>query len=203
MDAILRLCTNCIFLKNGSLIEKGDADKVISSYLSAEANLSSFIKYPENDSAPGDEHVRLISSEVINDKLESKTNFSITDKVGIRITFKVLIKTKDLVAGFNLYNRLDVHILSSHDLTNKPKTYEPGVYETVVWLPAGFLAEGMHYCGIAAMSANPFTIHFHDINKFAFNVIDNQLENIREYFSGDIPGVVRPTLEWDIMKRLN
>ncbi len=203
MDAILRLCSSCIFLKNGKLKQSGNSDKIIGSYLSTEAQLSSYVEYKNIDSAPGNENVKLLECAVINVDGNNKTNFAVNEKIGIKIVFCVLTKTKDLLCGFNLYTQRDVHILSSHDVVNNIQNYEPGIYQTVVWIPPNLLAEGIHYCGIAAISFNPLTIHFHDVNKLAFNIVDSQLgENIRAYYTGDIPGIIHPLLQWDILKKI-
>ncbi|QQL50194.1 ABC transporter ATP-binding protein [Mucilaginibacter ginkgonis] len=203
MDAISRLCSSCIFLKKGSMIEKASTNKVISSYLSSETKANSFITYDHDLSAPGDDFIKLRKAEAIDVTGLNKTNFSLGEKIGIHIVFQIYRKMRAAILGLNLYNKFDVHILSSHDLVNGVSDYEPGIYESVVWLPANFMAEGLHYCGVAAMSVNPFTIHFNDINKFVFNVIDDlHDQNIRKHYGGDIPGVVRPMLEWNVINKL-
>jgi lipopolysaccharide transport system ATP-binding protein len=197
MDAISRLCTSCLYLKNGGLELKGRTDEVIQKYLSAETQIVSSIKYQFND-APGSQLVRLIEAQVINQSDDSKLNYNIDEKIGINITFEVLQETNDLVAGFNLYNQMDVHILSSHDTLNQNKTYTPGIYKATVWLPENFLTEGMHYCGVAVMSYKPFTVHFHDVAKIGFNISDRQNgETVRGNYTGVFPGVIRPKLTWD------
>ena len=197
MDAISRLCTNCLFLKNGSLEYKGLTDDVIQKYIGSETKIVSNLAYDIHN-APGNELVRLREVQVIDEHFQSKLNFRIDEKVGINFKFEVLKETNDLISGFNLYNQLDVHILSSHDTLNAGKTFSPGIYSVTVWLPQNFLTEGVHYCGVAAMSYKPFTVHFHDVAKIGFNISDKQSgETVRGNYTGTFPGVIRPKLIWD------
>ncbi len=197
MDAISRLCTSCLYLKNGGLELKGRTDEVIQKYLSAETSIVSKINYDESN-APGSQIVRLLEAKVLNNHQESKLNYTIDEKVGVKLTFEVLQETNDLIAGFNLYNQMDVHILSSHDTINQGKTFSPGIYDATVWLPENFLTEGMHYCGVALMSYKPFFVHFHDVAKIGFNISDRQNgETVRGNYTGVFPGVIRPKLIWD------
>ena len=197
MDSILRLCSKSAFLKNGSLIMISNTENVISKYLNDENKSTSFVEY-KYDLAPGNNLVRLIKAEMIDKYGHNKINFFIDETVGIKIKFEVFETTEDLICGFNLYDQKEIHILSSHDLTNIEKKYNPGIYENIVWIPENFLAEGTHHCGIAAMSYKPFTVHFHDINKFIFNIVDpkNGQTNRGKYI-GDFPGIIRPKLKWD------
>jgi lipopolysaccharide transport system ATP-binding protein len=197
MDAISRLCTNCLFLKNGSLEYRGLTDDVIQKYIGSETKIVSNLSYDIHN-APGNELVRLREVQVIDEHFQSKLNFRIDEKVGINFKFEVLKETNDLISGFNLYNQLDVHILSSHDTLNAGKTFYPGIYSVTVWLPQNFLTEGVHYCGVAAMSYKPFTVHFHDVAKIGFNISDKQSgETVRGNYTGTFPGVIRPKLIWD------
>ncbi len=202
MDSIRRLCSKSILLNSGLIRSRGLSEDVIKDYLNNEAKLSSCIEYADTAVAPGNNLVRLLRSEVVDSDSVNQINFKISDKIGIKMTFCVLQETSDLIMGFNLFNQSDVHILSSHDTVNTTKKYQKGIYSTVVWLPANLLSEGTHYCGIAAMSYKPFTVHFHDINKFVFNVQDLQIQtgdSSRGIYTGHIPGAVRPKLTWDLM----
>jgi lipopolysaccharide transport system ATP-binding protein len=201
MDAISRLCTRCMYMKNGTVQMEGLTDDVIQQYIGTETTISSQIQYNDIQKAPGNEKVRLLEARVVDAFYNTKLNFKIDEQVGINFTFKVFAETDDLVCGFNLYSQLDVHILSSHDTLNKGKKFTPGIYNTTVWMPQNFLTEGLHYCGVAVMSYKPFTVHFHDVGRIGFNVADKQTgETVRGEYTGVFPGVVRPRLNWDIIK---
>jgi len=202
MDAIARLCNKCIYLKNGQLIAEGNTDKILQSYITAETNTHSSIVYAESDS-PGNELVRLKSARIVNADLMEKVNMVIDETIGIQMVFEVLKNTSDLLCGFNLYNHQDVHILSSHDTSNIGFEYTPGVYESTIWIPSNFLSEGMHYCGLAAMSYTPFHVHYHAVGAIGFNVTDkSDGQTVRGSYGGTFPGVVRPQLTWNKIEKI-
>lgn len=198
MAAVKSLCTRGIVLEHGKVVYTGEIEEVISEYLNLDNNLTSKKIY-NNIEAPSSEIVRLLETEVINNQFINKFDYFINEKVGVKITFEILIETDDLVLGLNLYNDEEIHILSSHQ-KKQNINYKVGLYQTAVWLPNNFLSEGYHFCGIAAMSYKGiFKVHFHDINKFSFNIIDEFDENTARGidYKGKFPGVVRPILDWD------
>ena len=198
MAAVKSLCTRGIVLQNGKIVLEGEIEHIISEYLNLDNDVSSNKKY-NIESAPASDIVRLLETEVVNDKLENKSDYFINERVGIRITFEILDKTDDLVLGLNLYNNEEIHILSSHQKAQN-EYYNTGIYKTIVWFPKNFLAEGFYFCGIAAMSyKGVFKVHFHDVNKFYFNIIDEFSEDSARgtNYKGKFPGIVRPILEWD------
>lgn len=202
MDAIDRLCNKCLYLKNGQKQLYDITSTVISEYLGKERQITSFIEY-KGDKKPGNDLVRLLQANIIDRAGSQKDEYNLDEEVGVRIKFNVLKATNDLVCGFNLYNYKDVHVLSSHDVHNHDFVFEPGTYETIVWVPAGLLTNGLHYCGIAFLSYNPFIVHLHDVNAINFNVTDKrQIDPLRLKYSGDIPGVIRPELQWNRIQKV-
>ncbi|TDD75955.1 ABC transporter ATP-binding protein [Flavobacterium caseinilyticum] len=198
MAAVKQLCTRGIVMENGRIAFEGKIDTIIDKYLNTDNNVSSIKKYTFNE-APSSEVIKLLEAEVINDKSENKLDFLINEKIGIKIKFEILMETDDIILGINLYNNEEIHILSSHQ-KNQIQNYNKGIYQTIVWFPGNFLSEGFHFCGVAAMSYKGFfRVHFHDINKFSFNIIDGFVENTARgiVYKGKFPGVVRPILEWD------
>jgi lipopolysaccharide transport system ATP-binding protein len=194
MDAVSRLCNNCIYLKNGFIKYMSNTEDIISKYLMNEKALKSEIKYTKKD-APGNRLVKLLGTEILDNQNRVKINFVSTENINVRIIFEVFKETDDLVCGFNLYNQKDVHLFTSHDTINYTKKYHPGIYEIIVSIPKNLLANGSYYCGIAGMSYKPFTVHFHDVNKIFFNITDNA-ELIYNQYTGILPGIIRPSLDW-------
>jgi lipopolysaccharide transport system ATP-binding protein len=203
MDAISRLCQKCIYLKSGTVKNIGMTDDIIHEYINVETTTTPSVTYSNIEKAPGNKLVKLVKAEVVDEQLNVKLNYNIDEPVGVRITFQVFTTTNDLVCGFNLFNQMDLHILSSHDTSNAGRTYTPGTYSTIVWVPKNFLSEGMHYCGVAVMSYKPFTVHLHDVNQIGFNIIDKQDgTTVRGHYAGVFPGVVRPALNWNEIKQV-
>jgi lipopolysaccharide transport system ATP-binding protein len=201
MDSISRLCKSAIYLKYGELKGFDRSTVVINNYLSEEVKKSSSKVWTGIDS-PGNSQVRLRKVSIVNEVFEEAFNHEITSKTGVEITFEVLQESDNYICGFNLFNNKEIHILSSHDLTNQKIHYKKGVYKTVVWIPENFLAEGMHTISVAIMSYNPFIVHFHEFEAASFYINDNNYgTSVRGNYGGDYPGLVRPKLEWLEVKK--
>lgn len=197
MSAVKSLCSKGILLENGFVKCEGYVDTIVAEYFSFENTLTAIKRYDIKNS-PSSEVVRLLETSAVTSNLENKTDYLLTEKVGICIKFEILMDTNDLVLGFNLYNIEEIHLLTSHQpRTNK--FYKKGIYQTILWIPSNFLSEGTHFCGIAAMSyKGVFRVHFHDLNKFCFNLIDDFNEDSsRGTYKGHLPGLLRPRLEWE------
>jgi lipopolysaccharide transport system ATP-binding protein len=203
MAALSRLCGSCLYLKNGLVVSSGATDKIITEYLKTQNSSSFSVEYNASD-APSSNIVRLISAKVINENGEGKFNFNIDENIGVEIVFEVLQQTNDLVCGFNLYNEKDIHVLSSHDVANNGYGFNKGIFSSSVWIPKNFLAEGTHYCSVALMSYKPFTVHFNDLGKIGFNIIDKQNgKTVRGEYTGIFPGIIRPLLKWNSINNKN
>jgi lipopolysaccharide transport system ATP-binding protein len=198
MAAVKSLCTRGIVLQNGKVTFEGGIEKAITEYLNLDNNALSKKIYNRSE-APSNAIIRLLETEVINNIFENKSDYFINEKIGVRLKFEILTETDDLVLGLNLYNNEEIHILSSHQ-KNQNINYKVGKYQTIVWFPTNFLSEGFHFCGIAAMSyKGGFKVHFHEVNKFSFIIIDEFADNTARgsVYKGKFPGVVRPILDWD------
>lgn len=203
MLAVKNLCTRGLILEHGKVVFEGEINAAVEKYFNLNVNFSSKKIY-EPLHAPSSDVVRLLETEAVTLDFDNKNEFFINEKIGIKIKIEVLKQTDDLALGFNLYNAEELHILSSHQ-KKENFLYEEGIYESVVWLPANFFSEGHYFCGIAAMSyKGVFTVHFHEINDFSFNIIDQFEENTARgsVYRGKLPGVIRPILEWSDFNNL-
>ena len=197
MDAIIRLCNKSIYLSQGTIVHEGDTDLIVKTYLNNEINSFSSKKWNIEDE-PGNDVVRLSEIEVVNREKIEKLNFDVTEKIGIKFNFRILQNSNNVIAGFNLYNHLGDHILSSHDTSNQNYSFSVGKYETTIWLPENLLAEGLYVCNIAFMSYNPFNVILHEMEVVSFNIIDRIDGNsARGVYTGKFPGIIRPHLKWD------
>lgn len=202
MDAISRLCNQSVYLKEGCIHSQGETNSIVKEYLNQEVNSSSSKAWPDVELAPDNEKVRLIKVSVVNEKNKEEFNYNVEDKIGIKIKFRVFEISNNYIVGFNLFNQIGTHILSSHDTNNYGYNYEKNTFETIVWIPGNLLAEGLHTCSVAIMSYNPFIVHFHIMEVVAFNVNDKMEGNTaRGTYTGIFPGIVRPLLNWEIIKR--
>jgi lipopolysaccharide transport system ATP-binding protein len=198
MDSITRLCTRAILMKNGRIIENGNVSKVIDQYLTSEFGTSAYKKLDNSFSSDG--AIKLLEVKAHKVNLESSENFYITEKVGITISYEVLVPGKKIHAAFNFHNSSGVNIFDSHE--NNSEFYFDkkgiGVYNATAWIPEHLLSEGVVVVGAALVTHDPFQVHIHQKDVIAFNMIDDMANSpTRGDYVGGLPGVVRPLLKWE------
>jgi lipopolysaccharide transport system ATP-binding protein len=66
-----------------------------------------------------------------------------------------------------------------------------------VRIPGNFLSEGLLIVDAAISTMDPVTVHVHEREAIAFQVVDSIDGNsARGEYGGTFPGVVRPRLDW-------
>ncbi len=82
----------------------------------------------------------------------------------------------------------------------------PGEYVAECVVPPNLLNEGTYFVGVALTTyfdEGPFEVEYFDRNALSFNVIDPMDQRSNRYgYAGPMPGVVRPTLAWNISKEV-
>jgi len=199
IEAVSRLCTQAIFLQNGSLKLFDKVDTVINSYLQLKMGLSSE-KIWQKDKAPGNEIVELIYVKAQDENGKVRELFNISEPVYISIVYKVKKSGYVLSAVINFFNERDINVFDLHDVSQqwRKKEKEIGTYCSTVKIPENFLSEGLFLIGVAILTPNPFYVHIHEKDVIVSNVVDDLAENsARGDYIGHFPGVVRPLMQWE------
>jgi len=200
MHAINQLCDRAILLENGTIAQDGEPAEVVTRYLQSTHGTGSRHVWPDLESAPGDDLVRLRVVRVVDEDGNPLETADVRRPVGIEITFRVLhhgqavfpkIKVRDR-QGEIAFNALDT---SPRWLDPSP----PGDYVATAWIPGNLLNEGLASIDVAVCSLNAPKLHqraaFHDV--VSFHVHDPaEGDSARGWFAGQLRGVVRPLLEW-------
>lgn len=201
MDAISRLCSNAILLKNGLVNFDGDVNTATRLYLNKNAESNASVIWEEN--VPGNNIVKLLRVSILNQSGLETENFNIQEPIAVSLLYEVLIDNVRLTPGINVFNENGNYLFTSHDIKNATsrREYAKGKYESKVSIPGNFLAEGLFNISVAIMSYEPFTVHIHEKDILSFNVLDEVTGNsARGMYAGQFPGLVRPLLEWNTKK---
>jgi lipopolysaccharide transport system ATP-binding protein len=203
MDNILRLCRSAILLKGGYVQVVGNSEKVINFYLKEEIGSNPKRRWNITE-APGNEVVRLVTVYAHKRNGRISENFDVTESAGITMEYEVLKPGYFLAPAFNFYNDRGINIFDSHNTNNECRTVKNAVghYAATVWIPENFLSEGIIIVGAAIITPDPFFVHFHEKEAIAFNMIDSfQKVSARGEYMGSMPGMIRPLLQWESMKK--
>lgn len=199
MNAITRLCERVILLDKGVVKQDGGASNVVSAYKISDFGTTALREWSDVATAPGDEIARLMAVRV---KLKDGTlvqTLDIRQSVGIETEYEVLKDGQILVPNYNFQNEEGIILFFAldQDLAWKQKPRPLGRYKSVAWIPGNFFAEGTVTVNVAITTLTPFTVHYHEQDAVAFQIVDSlDGDSARREFAGNLPGVVRPLLNW-------
>jgi lipopolysaccharide transport system ATP-binding protein len=199
MSAVSRLCERAILLGDGGIQKQGAVNEVVGSYLTSAFSSSAIREWSDNESAPGDEIVRLRQLRICDHSGATCDTLDIRQPVGVEMEYEVLTPGQVLIPNFHFYNEDGTCVFILHDFqsTWRKQAREVGTYRSIAWIPGNFLAEGSLMVGAAITTYIPMTVHFYQRDAVAFQVVDSlEGDSARGDYVGHLPGVVRPVVEW-------
>ena len=199
MPAVTRLCSRCLLLDAGRLVQDGPASEVAAFYLRSGQGLSTERRWPDDTTAPSSSVARLRAARVLTSEGPASAEaVQVGDSVGVQIEFDVLEDGAVLVPNFHFFNYEGTCLFVTHDWQNgaRNRPRRRGIYRSTVWMPPHFFNEGAVIVGVALSTYIPFVVHFYERDAVAFQVSDDPAAPTRGDYTGAIPGAVRPLLKW-------
>ena len=198
MPTITSLCSNVILLDKGQIIKRGNASEVIMQYYTSGISSPASIILSEEDKVVGDEYVQMISGCIRNSTGQISPEISINENFYINLKYKILKECSyKFIPNFHFYTSDGACAFVSSD--NKSEVLSTGEYEAECVLPKDFLNDGAYFVGLAISSFDSgIKVHFFEQNILSFNIKDPLTDSVgRQHgYTGLVPGVVRPQLEW-------
>jgi lipopolysaccharide transport system ATP-binding protein len=202
MPAILRLCPRALLLDHGRTVAEGPSHEVVRAYLETDLGRTSERTWtPAN--APGDEVAKLKHVRVIAPGGDSNDEVDIRRPVEIEVEYWSA-EPGDLrpFVNLHLFNDEGVCLFVTSDSVNRvwwTSRRRAGVVRSTVTIPGNFLAEGRVIVTAAVSTQNPTVVHAIEHDAVAFQVVDRSVgDGVRGEWVGDLPGVVRPMLDWRV-----
>jgi len=196
MNMINLLCQRVILLENGLVSNMGEPQEMINQYISI-VTKGQEISESERNSIAGDEYCKLISVRLVEKNKSDISYIDIEKEIGVEFIFDVSQPVNG-VANINLYTGDGTHILFSSE-KERESFYQPGRYCAVTWIPSGFLNTGLYSISVYFTSLIPYKIHFEKREILSFEVFED-IRNRNINYVGPIPGIIRPVLEWEVIK---
>ena len=195
MTAITRLCRRAILLEQGRVIADGPAPEVAAAYLRSDLGTMARREWPDAAAAPGDAVARLRSVSVIAHDGACRATVDIRRPVVLEMAYDVLEDGHVATPNFHLHNEEGICVFVTADSQRRHKP--AGSYVSRVTIPGNFLSEGTLVVDAAISTMDRGTVHVHEREVVAFQVIDGvEGDSMRGEYSGAVPGVVRPLLDW-------
>lgn len=197
MTAVNSLCSNCIFLKNGQIVSIGGTEKIVNEYLSSEVTNRTSIQW-NRDSAPGDDVAILLSARLIDQQFQKIEYAKIDTEIGVEFTYEVLVGGHAPVPNIHVHTSKNEYAFVSAGKESKTPV-EPGIYTSVVTIPAHLLNSEIYSIRVALTSMSPQKVHFAFSDTLIFEVIED-INTRQNSFNQRIPGIIRPRLNWNTIK---
>ena len=204
MPTISSLCNRAILLDGGKIAIDGETSAAILSYYTSGVSSPTQINYLLNTKQPGDDYVQLNRVIVLVNGEPALQEIDIIQEIDILIEYNILREDGKLLPypNIHVYNAAGICVFISAPVTTF--SHAPGVYKSICSIPANFFNEGSYFIGIAVSSfGKGVIVHFFEQNAISFNIRDNiynvptrlQVDGVVAY-SGEVPGTVRPLLNW-------
>ncbi|MDT4898860.1 MAG: lipopolysaccharide transport system ATP-binding protein [Acidobacteriota bacterium] len=199
MPAITRLCPRTILLDGGRVIGDGPSSQIVGAYLSSGLGTTAERVWADLSTAPGNDIVRLCAVRVRTEDGEVSDALDIRRPLVIEMEYEVLKASHVLTPNFHFYNEEGIYafIASETDPAWRDRIRPEGRYLSTARIPGNLLSEGTLFVGAAISTMSSTTIHFYERDAVAFQVIDSlDGDSARGDYAGQMPGVVRPMLQW-------
>lgn len=135
MASIRSLCTRGLLLENGNTALMGSVDEVLNKYLKSNFKRNSWT------GEDGDNSMRLLKTEIYNDKRNG--DLKNTDEIQVFLKFEIGEKFRDVVIGVSLFSALGNPILGLlYNDYNDLNEIKPGIHEVFFTIPPCYLATG-------------------------------------------------------------
>ena len=200
MPAVTRLCNRALLIEEGRLTKDGPAAQVVSSYLTSDLGTTAAREWPEPENAPAGPVARLRAVRVKKESGEISETFDIRYPITVEIEYEVLQPGHLLLPHFGLINELGQCAFISVDLDPawRGRPRPTGNYISKAVIPGNLLAEGMMYVSCHCLTLNPDSVQFSERKAVAFQVVDSiEGDSARGDYATQLPGVVRPALDWE------
>jgi lipopolysaccharide transport system ATP-binding protein len=190
LSMIKSLCKETIILENGTIRDIGTSDTMIREYLSSKKQST---KEWEINTI-GDHVATLISARITDSEGHDISFMNLGEDSMIEYSYRIKEEGFTFNPNIHLFDQNGNYVFVTSDSYSR-KHFKPGVYISRVKIPGKFLNTGIFTAGLALTSYPGTVIHFFESDALTFEVKED-IGKREHAYTGVIPGVIRPELEW-------
>lgn len=195
MVAVQNLCPRAIWIDGGELQQDGAAGTVVGEYLSGVQSRVTERVWPDFESAPGNETVRIRRAAI--ETAGGSENGPITTRTPLDVVFEFWNRKPGarLNLTVHLYGRGAVAFETGpvRDTVWRGKSFPVGLFRSGFRIPGDLLNDGVHSVMLLVVEDQSRVIYRHE-DMLVFNVEDDGSD--RGPYHGEVSGAVRPILHW-------
>ena len=190
MQAVQSLCKTALYLKSGEVVEIGRTDKVINNYLRREVKNQLSISWSNEEDAPGNDIVKLLSARIIP-KINKESDV-ITVATDMDVCFKfILLKPLTLNLSLHLNTPSGLCIFN---VTTESTALEKGQHESILKIPGKLLNDDIYTIRLLFVKDSSSIVYYIE-DLLTFEVTD---EPRTGNWFGKWEGAVRPNLDFSL-----
>jgi lipopolysaccharide transport system ATP-binding protein len=203
MPMIASLCNRGIILKNGLLVFDGQAGAAVHQYQNGGKENSALLEFSNETKKPGDRMAVLHRAWVQDIDGNIQSEFNIGEPIVIGMRYEVFDKVSvSPFPNFHIFDQFGQYVFVSSPSV-KNISSEIGIFEAFCHIPGNYFNVGNFSLGVA-LTFHHAGIHVSFYEQHALNItITENMENSATRstnYVGEIPGVVRPLLDWNVKK---
>ncbi len=196
MEAIQRLCKECLWVGGGGIVARGESTEVVSQYLNGSTPEAGLVEWPSGTANPYVKELRLMAIATRDQRGLQRSVFLGSEPISIELDYVVLEQLPYLRAGFVLLSPGGTWIFEAYDSDSDPKPLPryPGRYVARCRIPGGLLNTGRYILtvnigmpGIKNLVLLPGVTSF----RIEHDPLTDSLMNVARR------GVIKPSLAWD------
>ena len=191
LTAVQGLCNKAMFMQKGQLLEMGETNQVLATYLShvQKTALESWWLTPEE--APGNDKARLKSIKLVPDFMDNQKHLD------VRTSFKIQIEFWNMMEDAQLNISLHLNSLTGECIFNigtPSLVFEKGIITAECEIPGDYLNDGSY--SISFMVVKDTSTLIYNFEEALIFEIGDYREGTSWY--GKWPGYVRPKIDFPI-----
>jgi lipopolysaccharide transport system ATP-binding protein len=192
MPAVRGLCERAIWLRDGAVVDQGEAGAVVSRYLRHAVESTVQRAWPDMEDAPGNDEFRLRAARV------RPADGVPGDPIDVRTPALVEIEYWNLQPGARMDLSLRAYdeggtLIFDAGPPVEPRPLPAGLYRDVCRIPGDLLNDGLHTLELRVFRDREAVV-FEQRDLLVVHVAD--APDLRGGWFGKWPGAVRPLLPW-------
>ena len=169
MQAVGKLCTKGIYLKNGKLQSAGDIEDVLEDYITSIGTDNFYYKNPKNTFEEGG----ILEAKIIDKNENAIGEIPVGEKWGLKIKFKLEKDFQHIIMAVGLSGALDENINTTW---SSPFDLKKGTHEFTFWNEDILYSSGTYYLTLG-LSSYERSLHYLP-SELSFMIIETGKEKI-------------------------
>jgi lipopolysaccharide transport system ATP-binding protein len=204
MGLISSLCKRVVLLEEGGLAADTTSSDGVLAYYNRDKASAFKVDFESLGRAIAGNGATLVSGQIENGDGNAIPEIDIRQPFSIRMRYRLDRHiTGAPYPNFHLTDSYGNYVFATSPKTDQ-KWGQVGTYDAVCHVPGNLMNNGTYFVGLALTYMDKgIHVAFYEKDALCVNVvdpIDQTLEQHRNGYSGHIPGVVRPQLEWLVSK---